>query len=61
MTLINVKLEATDYERLKAEAARLGKTPDSLIRDWIVERLKHTQASQAVTREQPLGTESSLN
>ena len=51
MTNIIVELESTDYERLEAEATRLGKTPDSLIQEWVAERLQKPQPEQLSDNE----------
>lgn len=51
MTNIMVELESAEYELLKAEAVRLGKTPDVLIQEWVTERLKKTPPEQLTNKE----------
>lgn len=54
MTNILVELDSSEYERLMAEAVRLGKAPDILIQEWVSERLKESQFNPIDNKEQTI-------
>lgn len=40
MTILTLELSSEQYERLRAEAGRLGKPEEELAREWVAERLE---------------------
>ena len=51
MTNIIVELGPSEYNQLKEEANRLGKAPDVLIQDLVIEHLKKVQPAQLTDKE----------
>ena len=51
MTALNLKLPPQVYRRLCEEAARLGKSPQVVTQEWIVERLTPSPAGVSSDRE----------
>ena len=51
MTALNLKLPPQVYRRLCKEAARLGKSPQVVAQEWIVERLTPSPAGVSSDRE----------
>ena len=51
MTALNLKLPPHVYRRLREEAARLGKSPQVVAQEWIVERLTPPSTAPSTDRE----------
>jgi len=51
MTALNLKLPPQVYRRFCEEAARLGKSPQVVTQEWIVERLTPSPAGVSTDRE----------
>jgi hypothetical protein len=51
MTALNLKLPPKIYRQLREEAARLGKSPQAVAQEWIVERLTPPSAAPSTDRE----------
>jgi predicted transcriptional regulator len=51
MTALNLKLPPQVYRRLREEAARLGKSPQAVAQEWIVERLTPSHTAPSTDRE----------
>jgi hypothetical protein len=51
MASVTVELPSSEYEQLQKEAARLGKSPQSLIQEWVAERLETETPKPMTERE----------
>jgi hypothetical protein len=51
MASVLVELPGNEYERLQKEAERLGKSPQNLIQEWVVERLETETPKPLTERE----------
>ena len=53
--VIPVRLSADKWEALRAEARELGIGPTTLVRMWVLERLRETQAATGRGKDAPVG------
>ena len=51
MTVLTVQLSPEAYQRLREEAVRLGKSPQAVAAEWLVEKLNLPAAASAGDRE----------
>lgn len=51
MTVLTVQLSSDAYRRLREEATRLGKSPQAVASEWLVEKLSLAVAAPAGERE----------
>lgn len=51
MSTLNLKLPPQVYRRLREEAARLGKPPQVVAQEWLVERLASPPTAPSTDRE----------
>lgn len=51
MTILTLELSSEQYERLRAEAGRLGKPEEELAREWVAERLEKPKSERERARE----------
>jgi hypothetical protein len=51
MTVLTVQLSSDEYRRLREEAIRLGKSPQAVAAEWLVERLGLPAAAPVGDRE----------
>jgi len=51
MKVLNLKLPPQVYRRLREEAARLGKPPQVVAQEWLIERLTPPPAAPSSDRE----------
>ena len=51
MASVTVELPSSEYKRLEEEAERLGKSPQSLIQEWVTERLQPESPKPMTERE----------
>jgi len=51
MTTLTLRLSPEQYERLRAEAERLGKPEEELTREWLAERITSLMSERELTTE----------
>ena len=51
MTALTIQLSSDAYRRLREEAVRLGKSPQAVAAEWLVEKLSVPAAASAGNRE----------
>lgn len=51
MTTLTVRLSSDEYHRLREEAVRLGKSPQAVAAEWVVEKLNPPAMASTCDRE----------